>query len=86
MTRSRYREDVFRAPSARVDRRSIDRSKRSDPKSRQQCQWPIWLPATNADVVVWSVVTGFALVAIYLSRRCVRVSGFLPRDSGMPLD
>lgn len=27
-------------------------------------QWPFWLPATNADVVVWSVMTAVALVGL----------------------
>ena len=39
------------------------------PQQRQKpegCRWPIWLPETNADVVAWSIITGFALSVLTL--------------------
>jgi len=62
-----YRADRSQDQQAKAARQSIGRRKQSDPRSRQSCQWSIWLPATNADVVEWSIVTASVLVAAYLA-------------------
>jgi hypothetical protein len=40
-------------------------SKRQDQSSPLLYQWPIWLPETNADVVIWSVLAAVGLIAAF---------------------
>ena len=43
-------------------RQGLPRALRSPPRG----QWPIGLPETNGDVVVWSVVGAVLLVGLYI--------------------
>jgi hypothetical protein len=67
MTRHSRRAHEPPDQQAKADRLLSDKLTPQIPLREQSSQWPIWLPESNADVLVWSMVAAFVIVAAYVS-------------------
>jgi hypothetical protein len=61
---SRKREVVARQEYFAAKRPRAKKPLQEMQQRQPEYQWPIWLPATNADVLVWSLLSAVAILAV----------------------